>query len=79
MVTMRRMAVVVCCVVFLANSVRAADPIDWGGVTEKHEMIPMRDGMKLSAAPRVSLMTGNDLGRAGLVAAAFVVSPCGAL
>ena len=49
MVTMRRMAVVVWCVVFLANSVRAADPIDWGGVTEKHEMIPMRDGMKLSA------------------------------
>ena len=49
MVTMRRMAVVVWCVVFLANSVRAADPIDWGGVTEKHEMIPMRDGVKLSA------------------------------
>ena len=49
MVTMRRLAVVVCCVVFWENSVRAADPVDLGGVTEKHVMIPMRDGVKLSA------------------------------
>ena len=27
----------------------AADPIDLGGVTEKHEMIAMRDGVRLSA------------------------------
>ncbi len=27
----------------------AADPVDLGGVTEKHEMIPMRDGVRLSA------------------------------
>ncbi len=32
-----------------AVTLRAADPIDLGGVTEKHEMIPMRDGVKLSA------------------------------
>lgn len=27
----------------------AADPVDLGGVTERHETIPMRDGVKLSA------------------------------
>lgn len=27
----------------------AADPVDLNGVTERHEMIPMRDGVKLSA------------------------------
>lgn len=31
------------------RSLPAADPVDLGGVTEKHEMIPMRDGIKLSA------------------------------
>lgn len=31
------------------SSLQAADPIDLGGVIEKHEMIPMRDGVKLSA------------------------------
>lgn len=33
----------------LANCLIAADPVDLGGVTERHEMIPMRDGVKLSA------------------------------
>ncbi|MDB5348241.1 MAG: putative hydrolase, CocE/NonD family [Schlesneria sp.] len=28
---------------------QGADPVDLGGVTETHEMIPMRDGVKLSA------------------------------
>ncbi len=32
-----------------AQLLLAADPIDLGGVTEKHEMIPMRDGVRLSA------------------------------
>lgn len=31
------------------SSLQAADPIDLGGVVETHEMIPMRDGVKLSA------------------------------
>lgn len=31
------------------TALQAADPVDLGGVTEKHEMIPMRDGVKLSA------------------------------
>lgn len=31
-----------------ANS-SAADPVDLGGVTETHEMIPMRDGVRISA------------------------------
>lgn len=31
------------------QSASAADPIDLGGVTETHEMIPMRDGVRLSA------------------------------
>lgn len=30
-------------------NLQAADPVDLGGVTEKHEMIPMRDGVRLSA------------------------------
>jgi predicted acyl esterase len=33
----------------LVVPVSAADPIDLGGVTETHEMIPMRDGIRLSA------------------------------
>ncbi len=35
----------------LTSSVFAlgAEPVDMGGVTETHEMIPMRDGVKLSA------------------------------
>ena len=33
----------------LCPSVRAADPpVDFGAVTEKHEMVPMRDGTRLS-------------------------------
>jgi len=36
-------------VAITARSLTAADPVDLGGVTEKHEMIPMRDGIKLSA------------------------------
>ena len=32
-----------------AASLAAADPVDLGGVTETHELIPMRDGVKLSA------------------------------
>ena len=36
-------------VVLLASSLHAADPVDLGGITEKHVMIPMRDGVKLSA------------------------------
>ena len=31
------------------TALQAADPVDLGGVTEKHEMIPMRDGVRLSA------------------------------
>lgn len=46
-------SLVVCSAIgVVAMSVRslpAADPVDLGGVTEKHEMIPMRDGIKLSA------------------------------
>ncbi len=34
---------------FQTQQLYAADPIDLGGVTEKHEMIPMRDGVRLSA------------------------------
>ncbi len=33
----------------LTTSARAVDPLDLGGVIEKHEMIPMRDGVRLSA------------------------------
>ena len=33
----------------LFASVAAAQDVDLGGVTEKHEMVPMRDGTKLSA------------------------------
>src|SRR5262245_58625285 len=34
---------------FLCAQVRAADPpVDFGTITEKHEMVPMRDGTKLS-------------------------------
>ncbi|MBT4865145.1 MAG: CocE/NonD family hydrolase, partial [Planctomycetaceae bacterium] len=32
----------------LATSVFASEPLDLGGVTEKHVMVPMRDGTKLS-------------------------------
>lgn len=32
----------------LPGSAGAADDLDLGGVTEKHEMVPMRDGVKLS-------------------------------
>lgn len=36
--------------IFLSSSlVHSADPVDLGGVTETHEMIPMRDGVRLSA------------------------------
>ncbi|MBS0206020.1 MAG: CocE/NonD family hydrolase [Planctomycetes bacterium] len=31
------------------TALQAAEPIDLGGVTELHQMIPMRDGVKLSA------------------------------
>jgi hypothetical protein len=32
----------------LVSSVSASEPLDLGGVTEKHVMVPMRDGTKLS-------------------------------
>ena len=35
--------------ILLATSLHAAEPVDLGGIIEKHEMIPMRDGVKLSA------------------------------
>ena len=48
--SLRREVISWCCGLFLiTSSLHAADPIDLGGVTEKHVMIPMRDGVKLSA------------------------------
>ena len=45
-----RLSVAIVCILFLGTAaLSAADPVDLGGVTEKHEMIPMRDGVKLSA------------------------------
>ena len=38
-----------CACLLLPADVDAADDLDLGGVVEKHEMIPMRDGVKLSA------------------------------
>ena len=38
-----------CAFLSLIGAVQAAEPDDLGGVAEKHEMIPMRDGVKLSA------------------------------
>ena len=40
---------IVTTLVMLSAVVASAQPIDLGKVTEKHEMIPMRDGKKLSA------------------------------
>lgn len=45
----RRSLPSVAIVLLLAHPLLAADPIDLGGVTETHTMIPMRDGVKLSA------------------------------
>ena len=36
-------------VILTSASVEAVDPVDLGGVTENHEMIPMRDSVRLSA------------------------------
>lgn len=48
---MRRHEVGITVLLFLASMTHlsAADPVDLNGVTERHEMIPMRDGVKLSA------------------------------
>jgi uncharacterized protein len=44
-----RTAILVCLSALLSGSAAIADDVDLGGVTERHEMIPMRDGKKLSA------------------------------
>ena len=49
MFSLRRLFAIVCSLAFQVSPLHAADPIDLGGVTEKHEMIPMRDGVRLSA------------------------------
>ena len=45
----RLMAIAVLGVTSVADRLSAADAVDLGGVTEKHVMIPMRDGVRLSA------------------------------
>ena len=49
MTSFRLLLAIACSFVFQAQQLYAADPIDLGGVTEKHEMIPMRDGVRRSA------------------------------
>lgn len=39
---------VLCNAIQLSTSLAAETPLDLGGVTEKHEMVPMRDGTRLS-------------------------------
>jgi hypothetical protein len=34
------------------HALRAAEPVDLGDVTERHVMIPMRDGVRLSVPGR---------------------------
>ena len=48
--TTRRSVLVLCCILALQSCLlSAADSVDLDGVTESHEMIPMRDGVRLSA------------------------------
>src|SRR5438034_2710790 len=37
-----------CAVMLLSVVAQAQPPVDFGTVTERHEMVPMRDGTKLS-------------------------------